>query len=210
LKTRTLWLDILKTSVEKKSTETHQSAARASARPVNAFSEVLTQHTDKTDRSSANHEGPLARAALLELFRKERAWECFFRLCCETSTHRLTTQAWQFCDELRDRVHRFQTEEVEYVLLGLAREFLPDSAAAGWNHDWAHELCKDTLTHLANHYSRFSEHEIVDLSAQDTWDERMRSAGLDNDPAAFRVALKGWERAGLEAIEWARAKGGAA
>ena len=210
MKTRTLWLDILKASVEIKSTETHKSAARAFARPVNAFSEVLTQQTDKTDRSSSNHEGPLARAALLELFRKEREWESFFRAFSESSTYRLTTQTWQFRDELKDRGHRFQIEEVEDALLGLARELLPDSAAAGWNEDWAHELCKDTLTRLANHYARFSEPEIVGLSAQETWEERMCFAGQSNHPAAFRTALKGWEQAGLDAIAWARAKGGAA
>jgi hypothetical protein len=50
----------------------------------------------------------------------------------------------------------------------------------------------------------------VKLSAQEAWDERMRAAGLANDPAAFRAALKGWERASLEAMERVRAKGGAA
>jgi hypothetical protein len=148
--------------------------------------------------------------ALLELLKAKREWRRFFRECCETSVHRLTTQAWQFRDELVDRGHRFQTEEVEDALLGLARELLPESAAAAWNEDWAHELCKDTLTCLANHYARFSEHEIVDLSAQDMWDERVCIAGQNNDPAAFRSALKGWERAGLEAIERARAKRGVA
>jgi hypothetical protein len=38
----------------------------------------------------------------------------------------------------------------------------------------------------------------------------MRTAGLVNDPAAFRAALKGWTRAGLEAMEQVRIKGGAA
>jgi hypothetical protein len=33
---------------------------------------------------------------------------------------------------------------------------------------------------------------------------------LANDPVAFRVALKGWTRAGLEAMEQVRIKGGAA
>jgi hypothetical protein len=36
------------------------------------------------------------------------------------------------------------------------------------------------------------------------------AANLDNDPTAFRAALKGWEQAGLEAIERARMKGSAA
>jgi hypothetical protein len=152
-----------------------------------------------------------ATTALLELFRQEREWRQFFRSCSEMSTHRLITQTWQFRDELGDRGHRFQTEEVEDALLGLARELLPDSAAAGWNDDWAHELCKDTLNRLENHYTGFTaEQEVAVLWAQETWDERMCLAGQNNDPAAFRAALTGWERAGLDAIERAREKGGAA
>jgi hypothetical protein len=38
----------------------------------------------------------------------------------------------------------------------------------------------------------------------------MHEAGLANDPVAFRVALDGWTRAGLEAMERLRIKGGAA
>jgi hypothetical protein len=149
--------------------------------------------------------------ALLDLFKDEREWRRLFRSCCEMSTRRLTTQAWQFRDELGDRGHRFQTKEVEDALLGLAREILPDSAAAGWNEDWAHELCKHTLNRLENHYTGFpDEREVVVLPAQETWDERMCLAAQNNNPAAFRAALKGWEQAGLEAIERARAKGGAA
>ena len=152
-----------------------------------------------------------ATTALLELFKEERQWRQFFRSCSEMSTHRLITQTWQFRDELGDRGHRFQTEEVEDALLGLAGELLPDSAAAGWNEDWAHKLCKDTLNRLENHYTEFTaEQEVAVLWAQETWDERMCLAAQNNNPAAFRAALKGWEQAGLEAIERARVKGGAA
>jgi hypothetical protein len=124
----------------------------------------------------------------------------------------LISQVGRFRDELRNRGHRFQTEEVEDTLLVLARELLPESAAAEWSADWAHELCKDVLTRLAQHYANLSVEEkgALDLSAQDPWDERMTAAGLDNDPAAFRAALKGWERAVLDAIERVRVKGGAA
>jgi hypothetical protein len=64
---------------------------------------------------------------------------------------------------------------------------------------------------LAKSYAELSatEKEAVDLSAQDIWDERMCAAGLANDPAAFRSAFKGWTRAGLEAMERVRIKGGA-
>jgi hypothetical protein len=153
-----------------------------------------------------------ARTALLELFKESSGWRDFFRSCCEISAFRLHAQAWQFRDELKDRGNRFQADEVEYALLGLARELLPDTPAAQWDAEWAHELCKGVLTRLAKSYAELSatEKEAVNLSAQYLWDERMHAAGLANDPAAFRVALKGWEQAGLEAMEQVQVTGGAA
>ena len=73
-------------------------------------------------------------------------------------------------------------------------------------------MCKDALAHLAKRYAELSsaEKEAVDLSGQGVWDERMHDAGLANDPVAFRVALDGWTRAGLEAMEQLRIRGGAA
>ena len=153
-----------------------------------------------------------ARTALLELFRESQEWRAFFRSCCEISAFRLRSQAWQFRDELKDRGYQGQADEVEDDLLGLAREFLHNTPAAQWDADWAHELCKEALARLAERYAKLStaEKEAVDLSGQDVWDERMRFAGLANDQAAFRAALKGWEQAGLEAMEQVRIKGGAA
>ncbi len=152
------------------------------------------------------------RTALLELFKESHEWRTFFRSCCETSVFRLRAQTWQFRDELKDRGNQFEADEVEDALLGLARELLPDTPAAQWDAEWAHELCKDALTRLAKSYAELSatEKEAVDLSGQDVWDQRMCAAELANDPAAFRVALKGWEQAGLEAIGRVRVKGGAA
>jgi hypothetical protein len=153
-----------------------------------------------------------ARTALLELFKRSSEWRAFFRSCCETSAFGLRSQAWQFCDELNDRGHKLQAEEVEDALLGLARELLPDTPAAKWDAEWAHYLCKDALARLAKRYAELStaDKDAVDLSAQGVWDERMHDAGLANDPVAFRVALKGWTRAGLEAMEQIRIRGGAA
>ena len=153
-----------------------------------------------------------ASTALLQLFKEKREWRQFFRLCCERSTHLLTTQTWQFSDELKDRGYPCPIEGVEDALLVLVRDLLPQSPAAQWDTEWAHALCKDALARLAEYYAELSaeEKDVLDLSGQDVWDELMRSAGLANDPTAFRRALKGWERAGLEAIERARAKGGAA
>ena len=153
-----------------------------------------------------------ARTALLELFKESSEWRAFFRTCCETSAFRLRSQAWQFREELADRGHRLRAEEEEDSLLGLARELLPHTPAAQCDAEWAHELCKDALALLAKRYAELSaqEKDTVDLSSQDEWDERMHEAGLANDPVAFRAALKSWERAGLEALEQIRIRGGAA
>src|SRR5918998_5205601 len=156
--------------------------------------------------------GMKARTALLELFKESSEWRSFFRSCCETSAFRLRSQVWQFREELKEWGHGFLTEEVEDALLGLARELLPDTPAAQWDAEWAHELCKDALARLAKRFSELStaDKEAVDLSGQGVWDERMHAAGLANDPLAFRVALDGWMRAGLEAMDQLRIREGAA
>jgi hypothetical protein len=140
-----------------------------------------------------------ARTALLELFKGSSGWRAFFRSCSETSALRLRSQAWQFREELKDRGNQFQADEVEDALLSLVRELLPDTPAARWDAEWAHDSCKAALTRLAKSYAELSatEKDAVTLSAQDVWVERMRAAGLANDPAAFRAALKYWARAGL-------------
>jgi|SRR5215204_1334230 len=153
-----------------------------------------------------------ARTALLELFKGSHEWRSFFRSCCETNAFRLRTQTCQFREELKERGHGIMSEEVEDALLGLARELLPDAPAARWDADWVHELCKDALARLAKVYAEAStaDQGALDLSAQEVWDERMQAAGLANDPAGFRTALDGWTRAGLEAMERLRIRGGAA
>src|SRR5215211_3841062 len=122
-----------------------------------------------------------ASTALLELFKDSHEWRSFFRSCCETSASRLRLQAWQFREELKERAHGFLSEEVEDALLGLARDLLPDTPAAQWDAQWAHELCKDALALLAERYAEFSdaEKEDLDLSCQHSWDvlELPRSRG---------------------------------
>ena len=135
-----------------------------------------------------------ARTALLELFKESHEWRSFFRSCCESSSIRLRSQAWEFCDELEDRGQKVRAKEMEDALLGLARELLPDVPAARWDEKWAHDLSKDALACLARVYAEVStaDREALDLSAQEVWDERMQAAGLANDPVAFRAALDGW------------------
>jgi hypothetical protein len=153
-----------------------------------------------------------ARTALLGLFKGSHEWRSFFRSCCEISTFRLRSQAWKFHGELKDRGNALPADAVEDALLRLAGELLPATPAAKWDAEWAHDLCKDALAHLAKRYAELStaDKEAVDLSGQGVWDERMHAAGLANDPVAFRVALEGWTRAGLEAMELSRITGGAA
>jgi len=153
-----------------------------------------------------------ARTALLDLFKESGEWRAFFRSCCERSASRLRSQAWQFRHEFKDRGNRFQGEVVEDALLGLARDLLPDTPAARWDAEWAHELCKDALARLAERYAKLSiaEKEAVDFSAQGVWEEQMHRADRENHPAAFRTVLKRWERVGVEAMEPVRVKGGAA
>ena len=153
-----------------------------------------------------------ARTALLELFKESGEWRAFFRSCCEMSALRLRSQAWQFRDEEKVRGNQFQADEVEDSLLGLARKLLPETPAAQWDAEWAHDLCKGALARLDKRYTQFSmaDKDVLDLSMQGLWDERMDAAASANDPAAFRKALEGWERAGLEAMEQVRIQGGAA
>jgi hypothetical protein len=153
-----------------------------------------------------------ARTALLELLKESSEWRAFFRSYCELSALRLRSQAWQFREELKERGHGFLTGVVEDALLGLTAELLPNTAAAQWDAEWAHELCKDALARLSERHTELSTAEkvAVDLSGQGVWEERMHSAGLANDPVAFRKASDGWTRAGLEAMERLRIKGGAA
>ena len=152
------------------------------------------------------------RTAILELFKESRAWRDFFRSCCETSAFRLRSQGWQFRDELEERGYQSRADEVEDAMLGLARELMPDAPAAKWDPEWADRLCKDTLTRLARAYAELSNEEKIalDLSAQEAFDERMCAAGRDNDPAAFRTALRSWEREGMDAMQRLQVRGGAA
>ena len=153
-----------------------------------------------------------ARTAVVELLKAEPEWRSFLKRCCEKSALRLRSQAWQWQDELANRGQNFPLTDVEDSLMDLARRFFPDSSAAQWDADHASRLCKDALARLGEHFANLSEGERdrLDLSEQDTHEEGMLKAGMDNDPAAFRAALREWERVGLEALETARNKEGVA
>jgi hypothetical protein len=96
--------------------------------------------------------------------------------------------------------------------LRLAREVLPNSPASRWDAEWARQLCEATLARLNERHASLSAKErvVVDTSLEADWIGRMNAAARANDPAAFRAAVMGWERAALEAMERVRVKGGAA
>jgi hypothetical protein len=149
---------------------------------------------------------------VVKLLREEREWRRFFGMCCKDGVSRLWSSSYQFRDELQTRGEWCEPEEIGDVLLSLARKKLPESPAARWDAEWASRLSREALERLAGHYaSLITEDECVRLSleAQDDWHDRMNVAGEENDPTAFREALAGWERVGLETFEDARSKKGA-
>ena len=153
-----------------------------------------------------------ARTALLELCKESGGWRDFFRSCCRTSALRLYSQERQFRSELEERGNEIRADEIEDALLSLARELMPNTPAAQWDPEWADRLCKDALARLdAAHVGLSAEEKsALDFSAQEVFDERMCAAARDNDSAAFRAALRCWEREGLDAMQRVQVKGGAA
>ncbi len=145
-------------------------------------------------------------AAIVDLLRADADYRQFFKACCEAGALRLRRQAWQFRDELFKRGTPMHRDEVEDGLLVLARKVLPKTPAASWEAPWADELFKDARQRIRRRYAELSTDEIdaLDLSAQDPHMEVIYTAAADNDPAAYRTACKGWERAGLEALETER------
>ena len=153
-----------------------------------------------------------ARQAVADLLRENLEFRWFFKQCCETGASRLRSQVWQFGDELLGRGHRFSREDLEDALLMLAHKVLPETPAAAWDAEWADQLLKDALARMQEHYAGLSAAEelALDLSSQGPHHDRMVSAGLENDPAAFRAALREWERAGVEVLKSAQTRPGAA
>lgn len=150
--------------------------------------------------------------AIVELLKAEPEWRSFFKRCSETSPRRLRSQARQWQDELAYRGHAVELANVEDSLADLARRFFPESPGAQWDAEHAREMCKYSLAHLAEHYAGLTEAERnwLDLSGQDLHEAATLAAGEENDPAAFRAALKAWERTGLEVLAYVRDRDGAA
>lgn len=143
-----------------------------------------------------------ARVALVTLLMEEKEWRRFFADCCRYGHLRLRSQAWQFADELAERGHCFKRADVEDALAVLATELLPDSPAAAWDADWAHELMRDALAYVAE---SIPEGE----SLPDADDTPIADAELARDRIAYREAVRAWTRATLRALKEVRQRGAA-
>lgn len=152
-----------------------------------------------------------ASKVLGDLLRDSEEWRVFFRRCCEEGPLRVRAVVLQWHEELEERGHTLAVEELEDALMNAARKLLPDSPGAEWDPDWAVALVKDSIARLGEHYASLTaaEKDALDLSVQHPFDDLMRVAGIENDPAAFRKALKGWELVSLESLASIRREGAA-
>ena len=94
--------------------------------------------------------------------------------------------------------------------LKLAKKTIEETPPATWDATWASELCTAALDRANASYAGLSDEEraAVDFSGEVEWIERMNAAARANDPAAFRTAVKGWERVLVGAVEEARTRQG--
>jgi hypothetical protein len=142
-----------------------------------------------------------ARTATIELLQESREWRDFYRSCCETSTLRLRSQVWQFRGELLEKGYHVSKEDLEDALFDLAARYFSNSPAADFS-EWSALVYGDTLVRLQEHFSGLSEKEkeALDLSTTEEADERMEVSCRVEDRAAFREAVREYERATQEAL----------
>lgn len=76
----------------------------------------------------------------------------------------------------------------------LARELLPDSPAAGWDHEWSDELHARAVAYLAEHGIR----DALTPAEEAAYIELAIRTMLAGDRAGYRRALRGWIQAARE------------
>jgi hypothetical protein len=141
----------------------------------------------------------VAREAVEALLRASPEWRYTFKTFCFQGRFRLRAQTWQFRDELRDRGHEFEHEDLEDALFDLACALLPDSPAARWDTEWATELTSWAVRYLAERYEGGADRSVLE-----PWAEKLYEAGVAEDRRAYHAAIRGYVKAGLEAFEAAR------
>ncbi|MDP9477662.1 MAG: hypothetical protein M3R38_18590 [Actinomycetota bacterium] len=143
-----------------------------------------------------------ASKALGNLLRDSKEWRGFFRRCCEEGPLRVRAVVHQWRKELEARGRVVAAEDLEDALMVAAHKLLPDSLGARWDPDWAVGLVKGSIARLGERYEGLAaaDRYALDLSGQHPWHDRMQAAVLENDPVAFRAALRGWERVALEPV----------
>jgi hypothetical protein len=142
-----------------------------------------------------------ATTAVADLLRDSDEYRAFFRRCCETSADRLTSQAWQFGEELERRDVVVDLEDLRDALLTLARKVLPDSPGSTWPVELAAERASAAY--------RCCPGVEASLDAVGAADNAAMDAETAGDWQAYSAALRGMKRAAREA--WAvRERTGAA
>lgn len=145
-----------------------------------------------------------SRAIVLDLLRKDEDWLQAFQAFCQAGPLRLRSQARQIREALEARGEAPPSDErdLEDALFALARDLLPESAAAQWDAEWAGELCRVALDELAGLYASVpaEKRAALDLSPLRPWEDEIVAAGVAEDRAGFRTAVEGFGRVGAAVI----------
>lgn len=121
---------------------------------------------------------------LIEKMLEEQEWSLFFVMSCEYGPDRLTSQTWQWHQELTGCGHEVDKVSIEDALLELAHALLPDSPAG-----------TDPRRYLFNRAARWIG--VRPFETTDGEDEILNEALFGPLPE-FREALRTWVRSGLE------------
>jgi len=120
-------------------------------------------------------------------------WRGFFKRCAETSSFRLSSQAWQWRDELHERGRDVDLEDAEDALCDLAGEQLPNSPGAEWDEEHAAKLATAALNWLAEWFPECSGSPALRSPT-----EASHAAAAAGEHARYREALRSLCRAGRD------------
>jgi hypothetical protein len=125
---------------------------------------------------------------LRKLIESEKEWAHTYQMHCESGAVALEKQAWQFREELEERLHRrLPPYSVEDALFDLAGELCPESPAADEDvfRDFASGIWERALAHYGRaweKHGRPAAHRTGEQDAEACWGDR----------AAYRAEVRRW------------------
>jgi len=149
-----------------------------------------------------------ARTAVLELLRESPEWRQFFRKCCETSSFRLRSQAWQWRTETRDQGEELSLEDLQDVLSDLGVELMPDSPGAEWDIDWEREMLERAKRYVEEKMEELPRESRATVDVCSDLLANVGRSAAEKTRVRYRAALRAWCQAVKHAI--AHAEKGAA